>query len=224
MLEVFCIHYNSFMHSFNHVFYWTLALCAALFQALEKQLSKKQEDRRLCPWVTFRRFITLEKSGIAFWKTTWHAQLDLNFISVIVWWVFFWCLKSLSCKSNQFFLDRCAGIKVKWVRWLKVFFDPDVLGLSRHVFLEGDTQPQERLISQSLGANILLARGRASTLVSGRCVLSTTVPLEGRRHLLRFWQGRCSVSSPAFVSCLRVSLWSYTFLSTRCFPSRRHDF
>ncbi|KAK1338259.1 hypothetical protein QTO34_001374 [Cnephaeus nilssonii] len=48
-------------------------------------------------------------------------------------------------------------------------------GFSHHVFLEGDTQPQERLISQSLGENIPLARGRVSTLVSEPCVLSTTL-------------------------------------------------
>lgn len=108
--------------------------------------------------------------------------------------------------------------------WLKIFFDPNVLGFSHHVFLEGDTQPQERLISQSLGENIPLARGRVSTLVSEPCVLSTTLAPEGRRHLLRFWPGRYSVSSSAFMSCLRVLVWCCTFLSTpRCHSLWHHD-
>lgn len=98
-------------------------------------------------------------------------------------------------RVTRFSLDRCAGIKVDVTCWLKIFSDPNVLGFSHHVFLEGDTQPRERLISQSLGGNIPLAPARASTLVSEHSALCTTLPPEGPRHLLRSWQGRCSVSA-----------------------------
>lgn len=134
------------------------------------------------------------------------CQFDLNFISVIVWWVFFWFFKNhCLVRVTRFSLDRCVGVKLIWTCWLKIFSGPNVLGFSLHVFLEGDTQPQERLINQSLGENILLAQGRVSTLVSEHCVLCTTLPLEGRRHLLRFWQGCYSVSAQH--SCPASGCW-----------------
>lgn len=115
--------------------------------------------------------------------------------------------------------------ELMWTCWLKVFFGPNVLGFFHHVFLEGDTQPRERLIIQSLGENIPLAPGRVSTLVSEHCVLATSLPPEAQHHLLRFWQGRYSVSSPAFMSCLRVLVWCCALLSTQCFHSLwRHIF
>jgi hypothetical protein len=123
---------------------------------------------------------------------------------------------------TRFSMHKCVGIKLMWTCWLKMFFGPNVLGCSHHVFLEGDTQPQERLIIQSLGENTPLAQGRVSTLVSEHCVLCTTSPPEGRRHLLRFWQGCYSVSSSAFMSCPRVLVWCCTFLSTPSFHSSWH--
>ena len=98
---------------------------------------------------------------------------------------------------TRFSLDRCAGIKVDVTCWLKIFSDPNVLGFSHHVFLEGDTQPRERLISQSLGGNIPPAPARVSTLVSEHCALCTTLPPEGPRHAVQ-----CLPPGVAVVLCL----------------------
>lgn len=174
---------------------WSLSCCVP---DTRDQLSKTQESEVSALWAC--RFVSLEEPR---WvlagplgvhvpddASVWCEVPFSNIVMGLLLGVKNHCL----VRVTRFSLDRYAGIKVNVICWLKIFSDPNVLGFSHHVFLEGDTQPRERLISQSLGGNIPLAPARASTLVSEHC-LCTTLPPEGPRHLLRSWQGRCSVSA-----------------------------